>query len=177
MIRKELVKVFWKRLGNGTFVEHMIELLGRSDLDNIFGKVVTESEDYIIWKEEQENKRQRLEEEEQQQLQEEQREAEEEARKQAEEQARVEERLRELRLQAEEEHRQREAVKKAEEDARLAREHLREMEGSQSVDMLPPAPTLAETVTGVRHQPFWTRPYTQSAYQEMATLAHQRRAR
>ena len=56
MIRKELVKVFWKRPGNGTFVEHMIELLGKSDLDNIFGKVVIESEDYIIWKEEQENK-------------------------------------------------------------------------------------------------------------------------
>ena len=52
MLRAELLSTFWTTMGNGSFVDHMINFLDSTDL----GKIVTESEEYLEWKEEQKNK-------------------------------------------------------------------------------------------------------------------------
>ena len=48
MLQTELERSFWTTMGNGSFVDHMINFIVSADL----GKIVTESEEYLEWKEE-----------------------------------------------------------------------------------------------------------------------------
>ena len=51
MVRTELVNVFWEEVGKSGFISHILDFLATAD----FGKIVQESEKFIMWKKFQEN--------------------------------------------------------------------------------------------------------------------------